>query len=99
MIPSLTHLPPPTQPLTSQKLIHAGRLLLDSQTIGQSLPSSGVDPVVVHLVAYERSHSSPVFSKEEEEEETKSTEPVSRQPSLNTVQEESNQPDQHVRVI
>ncbi len=95
MIPSLTH-PPPTQPLTSQKLIHAGRLLLDSQTVGQSLPSSDVDPVVVHLVAYERSHSSPVFGKEEEE--TRSTEPVSRQPSLNTVQEESNEPEQHVRV-
>ena len=78
------------QPLTSQKLIYGGRLLLDQQTLAQSLPSDSQQPIIIHLVAYERSHSSPAVSMETKEASPK----ASRQPSLSPVQEDTDEPDQ-----
>ena len=52
------------QPVTCQKLIYGGRLLLDHSTLSEAVPTSlntpeEDDSIVIHLVAYERSKSVP----------------------------------------
>ena len=101
-------LPPPLslslslslQPLSSQRLIHSGRMLLDQQTLFEALPdiSNIIQPVIIHLVAYERSASAPVLSQSSSTRNSNSTataeapptrtrSTASQQPSLTPVQE------------
>ena len=53
------------QPVTCQKLIHGGKLLLDQSTLAEAIPLPLHNPeeanesTVIHLVAYERSKSVP----------------------------------------
>ncbi len=61
---------PALQPITVQKLIYGGKLLLDQMSLGEVLPMMGGDgnssaspnaddSFVIHLVAYQRSNSAP----------------------------------------
>lgn len=74
---------PTHPPLSSQRLIHSGQLLLDQQLIRQ-LPNFQEEALVIHLVAFERSVSAPAFVSSRLPAAATTT---SRQPSLSPVAE------------
>ena len=48
-----------SQPISCQKIIYGGKLLLDQMTLSEARIPSANEPVVIHLVVFERSTSAP----------------------------------------
>lgn len=73
---------PSHPPLQSQKLIHSGRLLMEHETVREIVPERGDNPLVIHLVAYERSSSLPAVTTSRNVSRQ-----ASRQPSVPPLEE------------